>query len=140
MERCHVVDVQDRIIGHLSKGYRQRVGLAAVLVHRPPVLILDEPTTGLDPQARRAALLNAELNGLELAPRAEPPDDWDLMLAADVLYETGLRDWVLGPARDGGLSEADRRTRRRRARAKRRRGGETSRFEHDSQWMDRRKR
>jgi ABC-2 type transport system ATP-binding protein len=45
-----------RIIGQLSKGYRQRVGLADALVHRPPVLILDEPTDGLDPNQRRAML------------------------------------------------------------------------------------
>jgi len=53
MERCHVTDVRDRIIGHLSKGYRQRVGLADALVHRPRVLILDEPTSGLDPNQVR---------------------------------------------------------------------------------------
>lgn len=49
MEMCRLKDVQDRIIGHLSKGYRQRVGLADTLVHKPPVLIFDEPTVGLDP-------------------------------------------------------------------------------------------
>ncbi len=50
MQLCHVDDVRRTLIGRLSRGYRQRVGLAQALVHDPPVLVLDEPTVGLDPK------------------------------------------------------------------------------------------
>ena len=50
LERCQIPDVRGRLIGRLSKGYRQRVGLAQALIADPEVLILDEPTIGLDPK------------------------------------------------------------------------------------------
>ena len=62
LRKAGVVDVAHKRIGHLSKGYRQRVGLADAVVARPPIVILDEPTAGLDPnQIREARALIRDL-------------------------------------------------------------------------------
>ncbi len=62
MSKAGVLDVAHKRIGHLSKGYRQRVGLADAIVAKPPIVVLDEPTAGLDPnQIREARALVREL-------------------------------------------------------------------------------
>jgi ABC-2 type transport system ATP-binding protein len=71
-------EMQERIVGHLSKGYRQRVGLAQALVHEPELLVLDEPTNGLDPAQRK------EIRNL-LAELAE--GDRTVILSTHVLGE-----------------------------------------------------
>ncbi|MFT4046822.1 MAG: ABC transporter ATP-binding protein [Solimonas sp.] len=59
---CGLTDVGGRLVGNLSKGYQQRVGIAQAIIHRPPVVILDEPTVGLDPiQIREIRTLIADL-------------------------------------------------------------------------------
>ena len=61
-EKCALTDVGRRLIGNLSKGYQQRVGLAQAIIHLPPLVILDEPTAGLDPiQIREIRTLIREL-------------------------------------------------------------------------------
>src|SRR6476469_6029596 len=55
-ERCAIADVKHKVLGKLSRGYRQRVGLAQAIVHNTDVLILDEPNAGLDPKQIKETL------------------------------------------------------------------------------------
>ncbi|MHC5113879.1 MAG: ABC transporter ATP-binding protein [Planctomycetota bacterium] len=97
IRRCRLEDVRRRQIRHCSKGYRQRVGLAAALLHEPPVLILDEPTVGLDPeQIREVRALIRELAGrhtvllsTHILPEAELACDDIMMIAAGKIRMQG---------------------------------------------------
>ena len=80
IEQCGLKEVKNRILGQLSKGYRQRVGLADALLHEPKLVILDEPTTGLDPNQIRSVrdLIKS------LAPRMS------VLLSTHILPEVSL--------------------------------------------------
>ena len=83
MQRCGLAEVKRRVIGALSKGFRQRVGIAQAIVHDPAVLILDEPTVGLDPiQIREIRALIADL----AAPR-EGARGHTIVLSTHILAE-----------------------------------------------------
>jgi len=80
LKRCWLTDVRRQLIGTLSKGYRQRVGLADALLADPPVLILDEPTAGLDPtQIRETRKLIRELG-----------DQHTMLLSTHILSEVEM--------------------------------------------------
>jgi ABC-2 type transport system ATP-binding protein len=77
VKRCRLEEVENRILGQLSRGYRQRVGLAEAMVHDPDILILDEPTAGLDPiQIREVRALIRELG-----------DRHTILLSTHILHE-----------------------------------------------------
>lgn len=93
IQTCQLRDVRRRRVGHLSKGYRQRVGLASALLHDPPVLVLDEPTNGLDPtQIREARTLirtlasdRAVLVSSHILPEVEATSDRIIIMAAGLV-------------------------------------------------------
>jgi ABC-2 type transport system ATP-binding protein len=100
LERCWLRDVRRRVIGHLSKGYRQRVGLADSLLHNPPVLIMDEPTVGLDPtQIRETRKLIKDLGGdhtvilsTHILPEVEAVCDRAIVIAGGRIVAQGSPD------------------------------------------------
>lgn len=98
MDRCGLAEVAGRPIGHLSRGYRQRVGLAAAILHDPSVLVLDEPTSGLDPlQVIEVRQLIKELSA-----------DCTILLSTHVLQEVeAICDRIILLARGRLVAEGD---------------------------------
>jgi ABC-2 type transport system ATP-binding protein len=108
LDRCKLIEVQHRPIHQLSKGFRQRVGLAAAIQHEPPVLILDEPTVGLDPsQILESRKLIRELAGkhtvllsTHILPEVEVTCDRVLMIARGRIRAEGTIDELREKAAD----------------------------------------
>jgi len=100
IERCWLGNVRRRVIGYLSKGYRQRVGLADSMLHNPAVLILDEPTVGLDPtQIRESRKLIKDLGGdhtimlsTHILPEVEAVCDRAIVIAGGKIVAQGTPD------------------------------------------------
>ncbi|MEE2908152.1 MAG: ATP-binding cassette domain-containing protein [Planctomycetota bacterium] len=107
IDQCGLTEVRRRIIGQLSKGFRQRVALAAALLHEPVVLILDEPTAGLDPTQidsmrsliRSLAQDRAILLSTHILSEVEAVCDSIVMIAGGQILAAGTLDEVRG---DGG--------------------------------------
>ncbi|MDH3745462.1 MAG: ABC transporter ATP-binding protein, partial [Acidobacteriota bacterium] len=117
VERCLLTDVKDQIIGTLSKGYRQRVGLATAILHRPRVLVLDEPTVGLDPKQiiaireliRELARESTLLLSTHILPEVELLCDRVMIIdrgkiVAEGTPETLNEQWMGNPAVRVGLA------------------------------------
>jgi ABC-2 type transport system ATP-binding protein len=111
MTQVKITTVADKLIRHLSKGYRQRVGLADALVARPPILILDEPTAGLDPnQIREMRSLVCELGrehaillSTHILPEVEATCDRALVISKGKLVAEGTIDALRKHRRSRGV-------------------------------------
>ncbi|MBX3258647.1 MAG: ABC transporter ATP-binding protein [Labilithrix sp.] len=112
MGKANVRDVANVVIGHLSKGYRQRVGLADALVARPPLLVLDEPTAGLDPnQIRDVREVIRELGkehtvllSTHILSEVEASCSRVVVIAGGKLVAAGTMDEIAKKRRSAGLS------------------------------------
>jgi ABC-2 type transport system ATP-binding protein len=110
MDRCGVTDVRKKMISSLSKGYRQRVGLADTLVHSPQLLILDEPTNGLDPnQIRQVRELVKELGrdhtvliSTHILPEVEATCDRVIIINEGKVRASGTPQELVGRLRTAG--------------------------------------
>ncbi len=110
LSRCWLKEVQTRRISKLSKGFRQRVGLAAALLHNPPVLVLDEPANGLDPsQIRETRQLVRELASdrtmlmsSHILPEVEKICDRVIIVAAGKVKADGAPSQLIRDAGDQG--------------------------------------
>jgi ABC-2 type transport system ATP-binding protein len=110
MEACHIAERGSSPIGHLSKGLRQRVGLAQAIVHDPEVLILDEPTIGLDPKQIREARQLIQALGAEhtvilsshILPEVSQTCSRILILHGGRLVAQGTPDELMASLRGGG--------------------------------------
>ena len=108
-ERCGLETIIDRPIGHLSKGNRQRVGIAQALLHDPPVIILDEPTAGLDPtQIREVRKLIRSLRedktillSTHILPEAEKTCDSLTIINRGRVVASGTPEELVQQARSG---------------------------------------
>jgi ABC-2 type transport system ATP-binding protein len=114
MRRSRVHGVADKLIGHLSKGYRQRVGLADALVAEPPILVLDEPTAGLDPNqirevralVRDLAKEHAVLVSTHILPEVEATCDRALVISKGSLVAEGTIEELRKLSRSRGIRVA----------------------------------
>lgn len=111
IERCGLTEVAQRLVGNLSKGYRQRVGLAQAVIHEPRILILDEPTVGLDPTQVFAIRRIVREIGKErtvvlcshILPEVQETCHTVVIINRGVLVASGPMDQLLQRSGGGGL-------------------------------------